>query len=209
MTHPTLSIQRARVAAALTAGDLGALRELLTDGATFASLTIQAATARAEATFTRWLELGRPDDITLTGDLYLATSRNRRLASVRALTDGQILEIASAGSPLAEQLFRAATFGYGYAKSAFALACAGFGRLGCIDSKLERKHAARLAALAAGHGARDWPAGIRSKAGRDLYLAALEALWPGPDSASGQWLEWLADLEFSTDHGILTGGTTA
>lgn len=209
-THPTLALQRARATDALKARNISQLRTLLEDGATFASFTIQQATERAEIEFDRWISAGRPADVRTSGRQYLWQAANRRLASVRALTDAQVLELATVGSPRAEQLFAQLTWGYGPAKASFALACAGFGRQGCIDGRLTQKHRTRLDALAHNLGARDWQTGLTRNLRWDLYQVALKDLWPGDDSATGQWSEWLEDLaaeRYRTDHaGALTRG---
>lgn len=197
--HPTLAIQRARVKATLESGDRATLRMLLEDGATFASFSIKTPTAAAEAHFARWLALGRPANLRrVRGNLRAQCEQ--RLYALRNLSDEEIERIARAGSPQAERIFAELTWGYGPAKASFALACAGFGRLACLDTRAIVKYSLQ-------YFEPKWkktrPSGWTS------YLGIVGELYPGDDSASLQWAEWLTDQAargFQTEHSFLTAG---
>lgn len=185
---------------------------MLFDGIVFARLTVQCDTAIAEADFARWRAAGRPDF--LPGRKMLPKDCERTLREARALCqDGAMVRRlwTESRGPIgvAERTLALALYGVAQPKSHFALACAGFGRGGCIDSRLGAKHRDRLVALGARFRADgrtlDWDK--KRPAQWELYGRLIGTLWGEEDSAAGQWCEWLADLAAEgrpTQHSVLT-----
>jgi hypothetical protein len=183
---------------------------MLLDGIVFARLTVRCATGRAEADFVAWRSAGRPAD-SLPGRRMLLGDCLRTLTEAVALcADGAMVRRlwTESGGPVgvAERTLADALFGVGIPKSHFALACAGFGRGGCIDSRLGSKHRPLLESLGVRYrpnGTIGWGCAAPQWA---LYSRCLTALWDAKDSAVGQWSEWLADLMAEgrpTQHSVL------
>jgi len=164
---------------------------MLIDGSMFSRMTIQNRTEIAERAFLHYRRTGR---VTQALNLYHAVEQT--LASARNLTveDSEAMWALRKTPHAAERYLQRFVWGIGVPKAHFALACAGFGRGGCIDSRLGNKYADRLAAFAKrtsdGLGWVWHP----SAPGWERYAAACEALWGRGDHANKQWVEWLRDM---------------
>lgn len=165
---------------------------MIEDAAAFASFSVMTPIEEAERTMYRWLGAGRP--LSMDGiSKQLRTTREARLRSVRDLAAWQVMSLRASFSPIVERQFSTWTWGYGPAKSSFAMALAGLGHLACIDRRIARKHGFDQDELD------KWPA----------YLSAVSRIYPDePDSASAQAAEWFKDLaveRYVTTHEVMLG----
>jgi len=178
-------------------------RAYLINGLVFARMTIQNRTEIAERGFQYWLRTGvvpKALNLYATVELSVASAQSLQVA------DSEEIWQARKTPHLAEQIVQAKVWGIGVPKAHFALACAGFGKGGCIDSRLGNKYAERLATYA--RRSSDglgwvWHA---SKPGWVRYAQACEAIWGRGDHANKQWVEWLHDMSKEgrrTTHGCL------
>jgi hypothetical protein len=181
MIPSTLSLVRARWEGA----QLTERAAILTDAVMFARFTIRTDTTRAERNFANWIAAGRPDDVRVSGRVFMPDQCTRTLANIREMA----VPLAYLRSPQIEFHLSEVVHGIGYAKACFAAACAGIGRLGCIDSHLARKHDVKLDSM-------------RPPNGWARYLGTVCMLWGHEDSAAGQWDEWLTDRG-RFDHAVL------
>lgn len=213
----TMKQLRANFEEALERRDIATLRRSLEDGATFASFTIQCDTPLAEASFVAWKQAGRPDDVTAVAP-YLGDSRYLRLQAVRALTDADILEIATLPSWEAEERFAMLTTGYGAPKASFSLACWGKGRIACLDSHLIEENIGKIRPymnekkkVSEKTGEVKISYDFKGSKGKkrdsrfSYYRQAVEAIYGDlDDTATEQWSHWLAQAYAEgTNHNCL------
>jgi hypothetical protein len=180
-------------------------RRMLRIGATFASFTIRQKTPVAERHFAQWVAAGMPNDVRKAGIHGLADAKNARLADIARLTDSDIAEIFTLPEHLASQYFADRVQGYGPAKAGFSLACAGApGATACFDSHLCEQYATELAAAGfkPTRGSKK-PKGAGLVANVWNAYADLCYRVYGPDSAHGQWSEWLDRYSLGCTHSIL------
>jgi hypothetical protein len=205
-TYPQ-ALQDVRAIAALTSSH-SARRTILTRSTVFARLTVGRPVEYAERSFAGWMADGADIRNVPTGRF---PTRDRRFARSVSQWPSALIEAvwadAARADGTAERALAAVTAELGPAKASFALACAGIGRIGCIDSRLEAKHAERLRPYAnqRATGRFDWTA---TGPGWIRYVEACRALWPAwpDDTARGQWAEWLHDRARegrTVDHRIL------
>lgn len=196
--------------------------ELLEVGATFASVSMRTPTDKAEGILADWLKSGKPDTFAaLDADqsgMYLS-ARDARLEAVRWFVSDytRIAALEALDSFDREAFFAAecrdwmASVGYefyrgivpfGVAKSAFALACAGLGDVGCIDSRILKARNDDLVLFCTASGPK-WYQTWRKRTDRDrMYKEATQYLWGETDTADGQWCEW---DETGKAHRVLLG----
>ena len=195
----TLASLRARAKQAQTTTER---RAMLLDGIAFARFTIQERTDRAERIFEEWKLQGRPTDLSAMPKglkpQYVGQATTC-LADAVNLTDDQVETLWDYTPHESEAYLGKLIRGLGCPKTSFALACAGIGRRGCIDSHIVRNHPEIDHLLS--------KAARRDRASRDWtpkrYVAAVELIWGTGDTASAQWSEWLNNYVTTTTHEIL------
>lgn len=166
-------------------------RAYLINGIMFARTTIQNRTEVAERAFKYWLRTGR---ISQALNLHVQVAKTLVSAQTVTVAESETMWELRKTPHAAERLLQQLVWGIGVPKAHFALACAGFGRGGCIDSRLGNIHAATLSEFARrSSDGRGW-VWHASAPGWVRYAAACEALWGRGDHANKQWTEWLRDM---------------
>jgi hypothetical protein len=172
---------------------------LLQNGAVFAVLSIRTKTHIAERNYWTFIMSGR----SLKDVKGILNSQRDTIEYILTLTYNDWYGILS--SPYPELDFAIRVKGLGITKASFALACSGFGRLGCIDSRIQKQYSDILTPIIGKNGNRIQGKTVKAY---NVYLEALEALYPGAkDKAKAQWEAWLEEFNasesFKTTHEIL------
>jgi hypothetical protein len=145
------------------------------------------------------------DGRTIKNITGLLTSQKDTIEYILTLTYDNWYGILS--SPFPELDFALRVKGLGITKASFALACAGFGRLGCIDSRIQNQYRDLLTPIIGKNGKRVQGKTVKAY---NTYLVALKALYPtvtDDDYATAQWEQWLEEYNtsesFTTTHEVL------
>jgi hypothetical protein len=206
MQNATLAAIRDLVRPAVARQDVETLRTALVIGATFASFTIRQRTEVAERHFGQWLAAGMPDDVRQAGVGACWQDKNARLASVRALTDAEVLLLFTLEVGQAAAVFASLTWGYALPKASFSLACAGAqGGGACFDTWMLKHFPALVESSGwSKFASLGWKGASLKR--RAEMVTAYETLCQaafGRDHAHGQWEIWLAAYARDCKHTVL------
>ena len=190
-------------------GDVSRMKSLIVRAATFATMTIRTRTKLAEERFAKFLSLrdkGYSVWFALSQIKGLMATQKGTIIQLHLLSDADIMSIINA--PYPEKQLGSLIKGLGCAKTSFSLACAGFGKQGCIDVHHERQY---RGIVKDEHGAiisePVWNNALR-RGNFDAYYTLTSAIWGKFDSAIFQWQDWLDNLVvvsgYQTNHAILT-----
>lgn len=159
-------------------GRFDCLRSGFLVAVTFAKFSANCRVEMAERDTVRYVRDG-------LGFHYLRHSRQQTLSALFALPASSVANIYRA-TPREQVMILDSVPGFGPCKAAFALACAGFARLPCLDTWVSKKHGLDATRDVYRLGT------LRVDRAADRYLTLCDRVYPTGDARLAQWTEYAA-----------------